>query len=895
VKQNESAISSLASVKSLGQYLLGQRLSLGLSQEALAEAIGVSARSIRRWEQDQAIPQALARERLCAIFGTDSRFMLGAVSSRETTSIMPPLWHVPLPRNPFFTGREELLQALHERLKSEQRMALTQSWAISGLGGIGKTQIALEYAYQHARDYAAVFWISAATQETLQAGLVTVAESLQLPEKDDHDQTRVIRAVSQWLVSHQDWLLILDNADEVAIVRDVLPAQRSGHLLLTTRAQALGAIAQRMEIETMGMAEGTLFLLRRAKLLAPDAFLDQASPEHLAATEAIVIEMDFLPLALDQAGAYIEEVGCSLAGYLDLYRTHRTQLLQRRGHAPGAYPESVATTWSVNFQHIVQVNPAAAELLRLYAYLAPDAIPEELISESGAALGPVLGQVATDAFALNGAIEELRKFSLVQRDPEARLLRLHRLVQTVLKDAMKREDQCQWAERAVRATSMAFPQTVERETWPLCQHWLPQAQACSVLIQGYTLVFEEAATLLQRTATYLYDAALNEQAASLYQQALHLWEQVTGPDSPQVASVLEGLALVFKALGKYTEAEPLFLRTLSIQEQIVGPEHPEVARSLTMLASISFGQEKYEQAESLCQRALRIQEQTLRPEHPEVARSLHTLASIYHASGNYEHVESLYRRALRIREQALGTDHPDVAGTLYNLARLSFDQGRYEQAELLFLRTLRIWEQAFGPEHPDVVYALNALAGLYHAQGKYEQAEPLFQRTLRIWEQALGPEHSYVAHALHGLASLYSDQEKYEQAEQLYQRALRIWEQALGPEHSYVAHALHGLAVLYGKRGMDQQAEALYQRALSIREQALGKQHLETAETLHDFAAFRETQNRSQEAAALYQRALAIREQILGVQHPTTTATRTAYLAVLPTREREDQERNELS
>ncbi len=362
-------LSSLAQLQSLGQCLRWHRLRLGLSQEALAEAIGASARSIRRWEQDLVIPQEVMRTRLSHLFGIDSRSLLGTWSDELASLVTSPFWHVPLPRNPFFTGREELLHVLHERLKSEHHMALAQSWAISGLGGIGKTQIALEYAYQHARDYAAVFWISAATHETLQTGLMTVAECLQLPEKDDHDQTRVIRAVQQWLVSHQDWLLILDNADEVAIVRNVLPAQRPGHVLITTRTQALGALAQRMEVETMGMAEGTLFLLRRAKLLAPSAFLKQASPEHLAAAEAIVIEMDFLPLALDQAGAYIDEVGCAISTYLDLYRTHRADLLQRRRHMPEDYPESVATTRSHNFHQVEKANPAASELLRLCAFL----------------------------------------------------------------------------------------------------------------------------------------------------------------------------------------------------------------------------------------------------------------------------------------------------------------------------------------------------------------------------------------------------------------------------------------------------------------------------------------------------------------------------------------------
>ncbi|HET8844400.1 MAG TPA: helix-turn-helix transcriptional regulator, partial [Ktedonobacteraceae bacterium] len=586
MNQQEAAISSRVAGQTVGQFIRGQRLKLGLTQEALAEAIGASTRSIRRWELDQAIPHEVVRNRLCTVFGIEKDSLLGAWSIEQVSLPSLPFWHVPLPRNPFFTGREELLHALHARLKSEQRMALTQSWAISGLGGIGKTQSALEYVYQHAQDYSAVFWISAATQESLQAGLVTVAECLGLPEKDGRDHQRIIGAVKQWLATHQDWLLILDNADDVTLVQNVLPTQRSGCVLLTTRAQALGPFAQRIDVETMGMAEGTLFLLRRARLLTPDASLDCASLDYLTAAEAIVIEMDFLPLALDQAGAYIEEVGCSLVSYLDLYRTHRAELLSRRGQMPGDYPDSVATTWSLNFQQVEQANSVATQLLRLCAFLSPDAIPEELLSEGSAVLEPVLGQIAINTLALNGAMEQLRKFSLVQRDPEAQLLRLHRLVQVVLKDAMSREEQGHWAERAIRMTKKVFPDIDDKDAWSRDRRLLSQAQACSVLIQEYALVFEEAAVLLQRTADYLFHSVLYEQAEHLYQQALHIWEKI-GTQHPEAARSFSGLASIYQMQRKYEQAEALYQRALCIREQTQGPEHPEVAGPLRDLGFLS--------------------------------------------------------------------------------------------------------------------------------------------------------------------------------------------------------------------------------------------------------------------------------------------------------------------
>lgn len=837
-------------VSPFGALLMDLRRQRRVSQQDLARKLDVHRNTIGKWERGLCLPESktlvLEIARQLHLNTQDTRCLLEA-----SLTTLSPYWHLPYQRNPFFTGRDDLLHRLHDALHQKQTAVLSQAYALSGLGGIGKTQAALEYAYRYASDYAAIFWISATTQDTLLTGLVTIAEILQLPEKDEHDQNRMILAVKKWLATHGEWLLILDNADDVTVVHNVLPAERSGHVLFTTRAQALGPLAQRIEVETMGMAEGTLFLLRRARLIAPGIFLDHVPQEQLAAAEAIVIEMDFLPLALDQAGAYIEEVGCSLATYLQLYRSHRAELLRRRGHVPGDHPESVATTWSLNFQKIEQDNPAAADLLRLCTFLEPDTIPEELISEGSAFLGPRLQHVTADALKLNEAIEELRKFSLVQREPERKLLRLHRLVQAVLRDVMAIEDRYQWAERAVRATNKVFADPFlttgsHDATWSQNRRILPQAQTCSVLIHDYTLVFAEAAALLFRTAKHLEDYMLYEQVESLYQQALHIWEQALGPEHPHVTRPLNGLANLYRIQGKYEQAKPLYQQAVHIWKQIPEPEYLEMADSLNGLANLYRIQGQHEQARSLYQQALHILEQTLGPEHFSLASPLNGLASLYHKEEKYNEAEPLYQRALRIRQQALRPDHPAIAQPLYNLAFL------------------------------------------YCKQGKYEQAEPLYRQALHIWEQALGPEHPNVAYPLNGLAELYREQEKYAQAEPLYQRTLHILAKARGPEHPSMAPPLNDLANLYHKLGMDQQAESLYLQALSIREHALGEQHIDTAETLHDFAAFQEAQNNSQQAASMYQRALAIREQVMGGQHPKTVDTRTAYIGLLHTMERHD-------
>jgi SEFIR domain len=282
-----------------------------------------------------------------------------------------PLSNLP-ERNLFFTGREDVLAQLQEALAAQSRVAL------SGLGGVGKTQTAFEYAHRHLEEYTHVFWASADSWEALASGYAAIAGLLKLPGADAQDQTLAVQAVKRWLASRQGWLLLLDNADDLGAAREFLPTGKNGHALLTTRARAIGALARLVEVQEMRPEQGALFLLRRAKYVRADALLEAAAEADRAGAKAIAMQLGGLPLALDQAGAYLEETGCGLSGYLDLYRSHALELLRRRGGLMSDQPP-VATTWALSFEKIEKANAAGcAELLKLCAFLHPDAIPEEV-------------------------------------------------------------------------------------------------------------------------------------------------------------------------------------------------------------------------------------------------------------------------------------------------------------------------------------------------------------------------------------------------------------------------------------------------------------------------------------------------------------------------------------
>jgi tetratricopeptide (TPR) repeat protein len=773
---------------------------------------------------------------------------LSSLQASAPRAALPPVWNVPYPRNSFFIGRDEILARLRTQLQAGQATALSQPQAITGLGGIGKTQIAVEYAYRFHQDYRVVLWARAEDTEALTSSYVTIASLLNLPEQKEQDQSITVQAVKTWLQTHSGWLLMLDNADDLSLVPAFLPPAMGGHLLLTTRAFTAGHLASRIEVDTLSAEQGALFLLRRASLMAPDATLEHVSPQARELAMLVSQELGGLPLALDQAGAYLEATGIALATYQQIYQRHRTALLAQRRAQGTDHPEPVASTWSLSFERVEATNAAAADLLRLCAYLAPDAIAEEILTQGAEYLGPVLGPVAADAFLLGQAIEALRAYSLVGRDPGLQTLSMHRLVQAVVRDALDAAGKQRWAERAIRAVHAALP-PVEHASWPHWERLLAHAQACAAWMDPQEIHLQEATEVLHKAGWYLIERA------------------------------------------RYNEAEPLLERAYQVSEQQQGAEHLDTARDALTLAYLYHSQGKYEQAEPLYERALAIYEQQLGPEHPDTATSLNNLAELYRVQGKYEQAEPLYERALAISEQQLGPLHPNTASSLNNLAGLYEAQGKYEQAEPLFVRALAIKEQQLGPLHPNTANSLNNLAGLYHAQGKYEQAEPLYERALAIYEQQLGSLHPLTAASLNNLAGLYRVQGKYEQAEPLYERALAISEQQLGPLHPNTASSLNNLAGLYHAQGKYEQAEPLFVRALAISEQQLGPEHPSTALTLDNLAGLYYSQGKYEQAEPLYQRALAICERQLGPEHPDTQITRGNYVALLRTMGRDAEAR----
>jgi hypothetical protein len=363
---------------------------------------------------------------------------------------------VPYDQNPVFTGRDEVIRAIHKALEDNERAAIAQPQAIKGLGGIGKTQTAIEYAYKYRHEYNYVFFVLADKPENIELSYLEIAKALNLPIMDEKDITAniIIDIVKQWFKEHSKWLLILDNGDDIQMVSKYIPTGK-GHVLLTTRSNAVGSIAVPIPLKKFGLAEGSLFLLRRANIILRNTTLESVDKQKLSIAEEISKEMDGLPLALDQAGAYIEEMSISLKEYLELYREEKTKLLAERGSLSDDHP-SVTVTFSLALAKVAENNIAAAHLILVCAFLSPEAIPEFIFTKGGNNLGAFLSSAISSNAEFRKIVGEACRFSLIQRNAENATLEIHRVVQEVILGEMDEGTKKLWLERVIKALNIIF-------------------------------------------------------------------------------------------------------------------------------------------------------------------------------------------------------------------------------------------------------------------------------------------------------------------------------------------------------------------------------------------------------------------------------------------------------
>lgn len=726
---------------------------------------------------------------------------------------LPPVCNLPR-RNPNFTGRESILETLRTSLQSGHHIALTQQ-ALYGLGGIGKTQLAIEYAWRYSASYDIIWWLRSEEPSTLASDYAALAFKLNLPEKDAQEQGMVIDAVKEWLNQNTGWLLIFDNAEDTKSIFDYLPTGTGGHLLITSRYQNWKHIGTPQEIKLWSREESIAFLYRRT------GQSDDSAADNLAE------ELGFLPLALEQAAAYVCTRKKSYSDYLDLFTTRRAELWKREKQ-PDNYPDTVATTWSLAFEKISHL-PYATDILNVCSIVASDAIPWKLVTRAlDYYEGNDSGASSIDTLLVDDALESLITYSLIT--PEEKAISIHRLVQTVVQERMLPEVKEHYCAAAIKALSEQFPCDGYRNPscWPECDLLLSHAEAVIVAINNDDLLLQEIALLQNSMALFFLGRAAYEEARLMAGQSLENRKKLFGDNHFEVAKSLSCLGEILYIQSNYFDAEELLRKALGIQETKLGVDHLDVAVCLDLLGFVLHAQWKSEEWETLLRRALEIRKLHFGDNHLDVATSLNNLGFLLHAKGRYSDGEYLLREALEIREEKLNKDHPDVARSLNILADLLQEQEKYAEAELLFRRALRIRETVFGKDHPVVATSLNDLGLLCYGQGKFIEGEKLLRYAIEIKEKKFGKDHPITATSLNNLGLLLCAQDKCTEALPLLLKALEIRENKFGTDHPKTATSLNDLGLVLRSQHKYSEAEPRFRRALEIREAILGVNHPKT-------------------------------------------------------------------
>jgi tetratricopeptide (TPR) repeat protein len=622
----------------------------------------------------------------------------------------PRLHNLPFPPlGNLLKGRSQELQGLAEALTQD-----TPGQVLHGLGGIGKTRLAVEYAWRHGQRYRAVLFVLADSPEGLNSGLASLAraELLNLAERDAAAEGEVVGAVLRWLRENPGWLLILDNVDtretQLAVGR-LLPLLAYGRVLITSRRRDWPAGVDRLPVDIIPLDQAQEFLLQRTA--------NDRRPEPDDEMQALRLAefLDGLPLALEQAAAYIAHTQVSLAEYLDVWESECDSTLGWYDEGIMQYPAPLAITWQRTFR---QLAPTAQGLLRLIAQLAPDPIPLEMLESGEAILHKAAQRLCAEvgeevrSRSVRDDLAELTSLSLISR--LGGVMSMHRVVQEVIRQRIPEKSQTAWIELAMELIVEYAPlESHDPDTWPI-----------------WDLLRPHSVQLLAHA------------------------EQQDALGNPAAIRLMTHLGALLAGKGLYSEAEPILRNMLEIEEKFFGGKRYETAVSLHNLGTSLRLMHRSDEAEPLLRRSVDLFFAPGQERHPEATKPVNALATLLMERHQWAEAEELLRKALALDQESYGGSHPAIALDLRHLALLLTSTGRTQEAEPVIRRSLQICQEAFGVANLKTVRTIHVLAGILRDLGRTDEAAPLARRALEIFEQVLGPDHPLTQSARKDLSSL---------------------------------------------------------------------------------------------------------------------------------------------
>lgn len=618
---------------------------------------------------------------------------------------LPEIFEAPS-RNRHFTGRQDLLERVRSELVGGGPVAVT---AMHGMGGVGKSQLAIEYAHRYAASYSLVWWVDAEEATLVGEQLAALAASLSLPATGQ--VTTDAAAVAGWLRRNGGWLLLFDNAENPAALAPWL-SDGPGHTLVTSRHHSWTQLATAIEIDVLSRTESVELLTRRVPGISPtDA-------------DAIANVMGDLPLGLEQAAAYLGTTRQSPAKYLQHFRDRRTSMLARGEDV--AYGGTIDTAWSLALDHLPSSDPAAVQLLEICAQLGPDPIPLALFLDHPELLDPPLRDVV-EADDLDDTIAAALSYSLARRDGDT--IQLHRLVAAAIR-AHQMPDHTEAA--AVTARSLLVAHSPDEpaenpETWPRWTELLPHLLNTPAFdLEKETLVRDEAAIYLLLNAAWALNRRGDAKAAFALSSTVHSAVQATLDDGNLLTlDATFYFALDLWALGNFERARQLHEVALEGFRRRHGDDHPNTLAAANGLGLALSSMGHFERARQLHEDALARRRLRLGDDHRETLASAHNLASTLSSLGESEQARRLTEETLARRRRVVGDDHPDTLMTAGNLAAILKRSGELERARSIMEDTLARRRRVLGDEHPDTVTSASNLAALLRQMGEVEEAERL--------------------------------------------------------------------------------------------------------------------------------------------------------------------------
>ncbi|MBD2341426.1 tetratricopeptide repeat protein, partial [Calothrix sp. FACHB-156] len=701
--------------------------------------------------------------------------------------------NIPLSSTNKFIGRERELEHLRQQLQQNTSVVIA---AVEGMGGVGKTELAIQYSLLHLQLHSypgGICWLRA-REEDIGSQIIqfTTTDLGKEPPKDLELPEQVRWCWQNWQQGHT--LIVFDDVKNYSHIQPYLPPQPSQFkVLITTRLKL--DLASSLFLSVLSETDALLLL---AQLIGKEK-----QNQELEQAKELCRRLGYLPLALQLVGSYVKKRKITLAEM-------RLRLEEKGLGHPSLIVKENDPTWTLNVKHGVaaafelswsDLSDDAQQLGCLLSLFALAPIPWSLVEGATSVQDPE---------ELEDARVELENLHLLQGEE---IYQLHQLIREFLRNKQNN-------------LAIAFEQ---------------KSQLCKTLV--------EVAQGIPSSPTQEFISSVKDAIPHLVELAQNLIDAVSDED---LIWPFVGLDRFYSGQGLYALAEPWDKQCVSVVKSRLGEEHPDVATSYNNLALLYYFQGQYSEAEPLLKKALELRQRLLGEEHPDVATSYNNLAELYESQGRYSEAEPLYQKALELLQRLLGEEHPSVATSYNNLAGLYESQGRYNEAEPLYQKALELRQRLLGEEHPSVATSYNNLALLYNSQGRYNEAEPLYQKALELWQRLLGEEHPSVATSYNNLALLYNSQGQYSEAEPLYQKALELRQRLLGEEHPSVATSYNNLAGLYNSQGRYNEAEPLYQKALELLQRLLGEEHPSVATSYNNLAGLYESQGRYSEAEPLY-------------------------------------------